>query len=105
LERRSIHGARRRIGSHPIRDLVRGETVESASAFLGSGMTPPSIRISAMALTFFQPCFFQAPERSRRLRITQLGVAISARFHSFELLDNKSTLKQFQTQFCQSHSR
>ena len=56
-DRHSIHGASRRIPSHPIRDVVRGETVGSASALFVSGIAPPSTRISAMALIFFNVAF------------------------------------------------
>jgi hypothetical protein len=46
-----------------------------------------------MVLTLFQRCFFQTPKTFARLRITQFGVTISARFHSLEILDNEPTLK------------
>jgi hypothetical protein len=94
LDRHSIHGASRRIPSHPIGDVARGETVGSASALFVSGIAPPSTRISAMALIFFNVAFFSNPKRSRRLRITQFGVTISARFHATSS-SNVLTLKKF----------
>lgn len=94
LDRHSIQGASRRIPSHPICDMARGETVGSASALFVSDIAPPSTRISAMALIFFQRCFFKPPNVSRRLRITQFGVTISARFHATKS-SNVPTLNKF----------
>jgi len=85
LDRYSIHDASRRIGSHPIADAARGEIVGSASAFLVNGIAPPSTRISAMVLTFFNVAFSSpnpfAPPTHYSVRRHNLSQVSLARAH------------------------
>ncbi len=94
LGRQSTHGASRRSGSHPIGDVARGDIVGSANAFLVSGIVPPSTRISAMALTFFNAAFFKPP--SVRFAYALLSSASRSQpGFTPTSSSSKSTLKEF----------